>query len=31
MSLRVPVPTVSVVDLTFKTVKETSLDEIKAG
>jgi len=29
MSLRVPVPTVSVVDLTFKTVKETSLDEIK--
>src|SRR5215212_3416268 len=31
MSLRVPVPTVSVVDLTFKTVKETSLDEIKAA
>src|SRR6185436_9217053 len=29
MSLRVPVPTVSVVDLTVKTVKETSLDEIK--
>ncbi len=29
MSFRVPVPTVSVVDLTFKTVKETSLDEIK--
>jgi glyceraldehyde 3-phosphate dehydrogenase len=31
MSLRVPVPTVSVVDLTFKTVKETSLPEIKAA
>src|SRR3954466_514868 len=31
MSLRVPVPTVSVVDLTFKTVKDTSLDEIKAA
>jgi glyceraldehyde 3-phosphate dehydrogenase len=31
MSLRVPVPTVSVVDLTFKTVKETSLAEIKAS
>jgi glyceraldehyde 3-phosphate dehydrogenase len=31
MSLRVPVPTVSVVDLTFKTVKETSLAEIKAA
>jgi glyceraldehyde 3-phosphate dehydrogenase len=31
MSLRVPVPTVSVVDLTFKTVKETSLDAIKAA
>jgi len=31
MSLRVPVPTVSVVDLTFKTVKETSLGEIKAA
>jgi glyceraldehyde 3-phosphate dehydrogenase len=31
MSLRVPVPTVSVVDLTFKTVKETSLVEIKAA
>src|SRR5204863_3106474 len=29
MSFRVPVPTVSVVDLTFKTVKETSLDERK--
>jgi glyceraldehyde 3-phosphate dehydrogenase len=29
MAFRVPVPTVSVVDLTFKTVKETSLDEIK--
>ncbi len=29
MSFRVPVPTVSVVDLTFKTVKDTSLDEIK--
>ncbi len=31
MSLRVPVPTVSVVDLTFKTAKETSLDAIKAA
>jgi len=29
MSFRVPVPTVSVVDLTVKTVKDTSLDEIK--
>ncbi|MEI6130649.1 MAG: type I glyceraldehyde-3-phosphate dehydrogenase [Planctomycetota bacterium] len=29
MALRVPTPTVSVVDLTFKTAKETSLDEIK--
>jgi glyceraldehyde 3-phosphate dehydrogenase len=31
MAFRVPVPTVSVVDLTLKTVKETSLDEIKAA
>jgi glyceraldehyde 3-phosphate dehydrogenase len=31
MAFRVPVPTVSVVDLTFKTVKETSLVEIKAA
>jgi glyceraldehyde 3-phosphate dehydrogenase len=31
MSLRVPTPTVSVVDLTVKTVKETSLVEIKAA
>ena len=31
MALRVPVPTVSVVDLTFKTTKETSLAEIKAA
>ena len=31
MSLRVPVPTVSVVDLTFKTVKPTSLAEITAA
>ncbi len=31
MALRVPVPTVSVVDLTFKTVKDTSLAEIKAA
>src|SRR5512140_762137 len=31
MSFRVPVPTVSVVDLTFKTVKDTSLAEIKAA
>ncbi|MBM4060404.1 MAG: type I glyceraldehyde-3-phosphate dehydrogenase [Planctomycetes bacterium] len=29
MAFRVPVPTVSVVDLTFKTVKETSIDEIR--
>jgi glyceraldehyde 3-phosphate dehydrogenase len=29
MALRVPVPTVSVVDLTFKTTKDTSLAEIK--
>src|SRR5512133_1493747 len=31
MAFRVPVPTVSVVDLTVKTVKETSLAEIKAA
>jgi glyceraldehyde 3-phosphate dehydrogenase len=31
MSLRVPTPTVSVVDLTCKTAKETSLAEIKAA
>lgn len=31
MALRVPVPTVSVVDLTVKTTKETSLVEIKAA
>lgn len=31
MALRVPVPTVSVVDLTVKTTKETSLLEIKAA
>jgi glyceraldehyde 3-phosphate dehydrogenase len=31
MSFRVPVPTVSVVDLTFKTARETSLVEIKAA
>jgi glyceraldehyde 3-phosphate dehydrogenase len=31
MSLRVPTPTVSVVDLTFKTAKDTSLPEIKAA
>jgi glyceraldehyde 3-phosphate dehydrogenase len=31
MAFRVPVPTVSVVDLTFKTEKATSLDEIKAA
>ncbi|HOK95730.1 MAG TPA: type I glyceraldehyde-3-phosphate dehydrogenase [Anaerohalosphaeraceae bacterium] len=31
MAFRIPVPTVSVVDLTFRTVKETSLDEIKAA
>src|SRR5260370_15542720 len=30
MSFRVPTPTVSVVDLTVRTVKETSYDEIKA-
>ena len=30
MSFRVPTPTVSVVDLTFKSVKETSYDEICA-
>lgn len=30
MSLRVPTATVSVVDLTFKTEKKTSLDELKA-
>ena len=29
MAFRVPTPTVSVVDLTFKTQKDTSLDEIK--
>jgi glyceraldehyde 3-phosphate dehydrogenase len=29
MAFRVPTPTVSVVDLTFKTVKETSLDDLK--
>ncbi|HEX5095888.1 MAG TPA: type I glyceraldehyde-3-phosphate dehydrogenase [Acidimicrobiia bacterium] len=29
MSFRVPTPTVSVVDLTFKTQKDTSLEEIK--
>ncbi len=29
MAFRVPTPTVSVVDLTFKTVKATSLDELK--
>jgi glyceraldehyde 3-phosphate dehydrogenase len=29
MSFRVPTPTVSVVDLTFRTVKDTSLEEIK--
>jgi glyceraldehyde 3-phosphate dehydrogenase len=29
MSFRVPTPTVSVVDLTFRTVKDTSLDELK--
>ena len=29
MAFRVPVPTVSVIDLTFKTRKDTSLDEIK--
>jgi len=31
MSFRVPTPTVSVVDLTVKTTKETSLTEIKAA
>jgi glyceraldehyde 3-phosphate dehydrogenase len=31
MAFRVPTPTVSVVDLTFKTEKETSLQEIKAA
>lgn len=31
MAFRVPVPTVSVVDLTVRTVKETSYDEIKAA
>ena len=31
MSFRVPLATVSVVDLTFKTARETSLDEIKAA
>ena len=31
MSFRVPTPTVSVVDLTFKTAKDTSLAEIKAA
>jgi glyceraldehyde 3-phosphate dehydrogenase len=31
MSFRVPTPTVSVVDLTFKTSKETSYEEIKAA
>ncbi len=31
MSFRVPVPTVSVVDLTFKTARATSLAEIKAA
>ncbi len=31
MAMRVPVPTVSVVDLTVKTVKETSLADIKAA
>jgi len=31
MAMRVPVPTVSVVDLTFKTAKDTSLAEIKAA
>jgi glyceraldehyde 3-phosphate dehydrogenase len=31
MSLRVPVPTVSVVDLTCRTQKDTSLPEIKAA
>src|SRR5215510_10069682 len=31
MSFRVPTPTVSVVDLTFKTTKDTSYDEISAA
>jgi glyceraldehyde 3-phosphate dehydrogenase len=31
MAFRVPVPTVSVVDLTFKTAKDTNLAEIKAA
>jgi glyceraldehyde 3-phosphate dehydrogenase len=31
MAFRVPTPTVSVVDLTFKTTKETSLAEIKSA
>jgi glyceraldehyde 3-phosphate dehydrogenase len=31
MAFRVPTPTVSVVDLTFKTTKETSLKEINAA
>lgn len=31
MSFRVPTPTVSVVDLTFRTAKETSLAELKAA
>ena len=31
MSFRVPVPTVSVVDLTFKTTRDTSLKEINAA
>jgi glyceraldehyde 3-phosphate dehydrogenase len=31
MSFRVPVPTVSVVDLTVRTAKDTSLEEIKAA
>jgi len=31
MSFRVPTPTVSVVDLTFKTARDTSLAEIKAA
>jgi glyceraldehyde 3-phosphate dehydrogenase len=31
VAFRVPVPTVSVVDLTFKTVKDTSLADISAA
>jgi len=31
MAFRVPTPTVSVLDLTFKTTKDTSLDEIKGA